>query len=77
MGFIAMHTQSHEHDDCFGFREGARYISQLYEPHQSEIDATPTQFCIMHATQRWIRIRRSYTGYVCLMSVVRLWYSFA
>ena len=24
-----------------------------------------------------IRIRRSYTGYVCLLSVVRLWYAFA
>ena len=53
MRFIAMHTQSHEHDDCFGFREVARYTSQLYEPHRPEVDVTPTQFSIMHATERW------------------------
>jgi DNA-binding MarR family transcriptional regulator len=47
-----MHTKSPEHDDCFALRQAARYISQLYERHLSEVDVTPTQFSIMAALGR-------------------------
>ncbi|MGF6534002.1 MULTISPECIES: MarR family winged helix-turn-helix transcriptional regulator [Paraburkholderia] len=39
-------------DDCFAIRQAARYVSQLYDRHLTEVGLTITQFSILSRISR-------------------------
>lgn len=39
-------------DDCFAIRQAARYVSQLYDHHLSNVGLTITQFSLMGRLER-------------------------